>query len=49
MRPEKRLQKAEEALMKLTSKINVRKLKTQEVLLEAIDSISAQYKAGFCM
>lgn len=43
---QKRLQKAEEALMELTGKINMRKLKTQEAIQEAIDAILAQYKVG---
>jgi len=43
---QKRLQKAEEALMELTGRINMRKLKTQEAIQEAIDAILAQYKVG---
>jgi len=41
---QKRLQKAEEALMELTGRINVRKLKTQEAIQAAIDAILTQYK-----
>ena len=43
---QKRLQKTEEALMELTGKINFRKLKTQEAIEAAIESILTQYKVG---
>ena len=43
---QKRLLKAEEALMDLAGKINMRKLKTQEAIQEAIDAILSQYKVG---
>src|SRR5665811_1416542 len=43
---QKRLLKAEEALMELTGRINMRKLKTQEAIQEAIDAILSQYKVG---
>ena len=40
----KRLQKAEEALMELTGRINFRKLKTREAIQIAVDAILARYR-----
>jgi transposase len=43
---QRRLQKAEAALMELTGRINARKLKTQDAIQEAIDAILATYQVA---
>ena len=41
---QQRLRKAEEALMELSGKINIRRLKTREAIQKKIDAILAQYR-----
>jgi transposase len=43
---QRHLQKAEAALMELTGRINVRKLKTQKAIQEAIDAILVHYQVA---